>query len=134
MAERIVRSQLKERQKASAAGEATREIDWMLWGRRIDKLPVPPEQATYRVACLGFPLLTLGLVLGAWWGKLAWGDYWNWDPKELWSLTTFAAYLVYLHVRCMCGTRHPRLSSVLAKMHVDNVVELVRLIGQPDPR
>jgi len=41
-----------------------------------------PEEATYRIVCVGFPLLTLGLILGSYWGKLAWGDYWGWDPKD----------------------------------------------------
>jgi len=57
------------------------------------------EQLAYRMACLGFPLLTIGLLLGAWWAKQAWGDFWQWDPKEMghwrrgWStpgISTFA--------------------------------------------
>ena len=35
------------------------------------------EEGTYKMICFGFPLLTLGLILGSWWGKLAWGDYWG---------------------------------------------------------
>ena len=72
------------------------------------------EMATYRIILLGFPLLTLGLVLGAVWGKLAWGDYWNWDPKELWSLATFVVYVAYLHVRSLYGARHSLVTSGLA--------------------
>jgi ABC-type transport system involved in cytochrome c biogenesis permease subunit len=75
---------------------------------------VPYETATYRMVRLGFPLLTLGLILGAVWGKIAWGDYWGWDPKELWSLVSWLVYVAYLHVRYMYGTRHPRLNSSLA--------------------
>ena len=52
----------------------------------------------YRLALLGFPFMTAGLILGAFWGKLAWGDYWNWDPKELWSLATWLCFLAYLHL------------------------------------
>jgi len=47
------------------------------------------EDATYLMVKMGFPFLTLGLILGSWWGKLAWGDYWGWDPKELWSLVSW---------------------------------------------
>ena len=37
-----------------------------------DEKLLMPEEATYRMICVGFPLLTLGLVLGSCWGKLAW--------------------------------------------------------------
>jgi ABC-type transport system involved in cytochrome c biogenesis permease subunit len=44
-------------------------------------------------------LLTVGLFLGSVWGKLAWGDWWGWDPKELWSLAGWLVYSLYFHVR-----------------------------------
>jgi len=72
------------------------------------------ETATYRMILFGYPLLTLGLILGAVWGKIAWGDYWNWDPKELWSLATWLVYSVYLHFRAMYGSRFARANSVMA--------------------
>ncbi len=72
------------------------------------------ELGTYRMVCMGFPLLSLGLILGAWWGKIAWGDYWNWDPKELWSLVSWLVYLGYLHFRYMFGRKHPRINSAIA--------------------
>ena len=71
------------------------------------------EQAAYRMVCLGFPLLTAGLILGSMWGKLAWGDYWNFDPKELWSLATWGVFLIYLHVRAMFGRRCKKLNCAL---------------------
>jgi ABC-type transport system involved in cytochrome c biogenesis permease subunit len=71
-----------------------------------------PDQAAYRLVCVGFPLLTLGLVLGSCWGKLAWGDYWGWDPKELWSLASWLVYIGYLHFRYMFGKKHPRINSI----------------------
>jgi ABC-type transport system involved in cytochrome c biogenesis permease subunit len=75
---------------------------------------LPPEQATYELIAVGFPLLTLGLLLGSWWGKLAWGDYWNWDPKELWSLVSWLVYIGYFHWRHMFGKIHPRINSLWA--------------------
>jgi len=62
----------------------------------------------------GFPLLTLGLILGSYWGKLAWGDYWGWDPKELWSLASWMVFLAYFHFRYMFGKKHPNINSLLA--------------------
>ena len=68
------------------------------------------QSGTYRIICLGFPLLTLGLILGCVWGKLAWGDYWNWDPKEMWSFASWMVYCIYFHWRYAFGRKHPRLT------------------------
>ncbi|MBN2270251.1 MAG: cytochrome c biogenesis protein CcsA [Sedimentisphaerales bacterium] len=89
---------------------------WQLTGRnpRPGENLLPSEEATYRLICIGFPLLTLGLVLGSIWGKLAWGDYWGWDPKELWSLASWLVYVGYLHYRYMSAKRHPRVNSLWA--------------------
>ena len=74
------------------------------------------EQATYRLVCLGFPLLTAGLVLGAFWGKLAWGNWWNWDPKELWSLASWLVYLGYFHFRHVSQRRCPAAGAAIAML------------------
>ena len=68
------------------------------------------EHGTYRMVCVGFPLLTCGLLLGSWWGKLAWGDYWGWDPKELWSLASWLVYAGYFHFRYIYGKKHEKLN------------------------
>jgi ABC-type transport system involved in cytochrome c biogenesis permease subunit len=60
--------------------------------------PVLSDYA-YRMTAAGFGLLTLGLFLGSVWGKLAWGDWWGWDPKELWSLAGWLVYSLYFHIR-----------------------------------
>jgi len=70
------------------------------------------EQGAYRMVCFGFPLLTLGLILGSVWGKQAWGDYWNWDPKELCSLASWMVFLGYFHFRNMYGKKHPHINSL----------------------
>jgi ABC-type transport system involved in cytochrome c biogenesis permease subunit len=56
-----------------------------------------------RLVPMGFFLLTLGLVLGAAWGKVCWGHWWQFDPKEMWSLATWLLYSAYFHLA-------PRLS------------------------
>jgi ABC-type transport system involved in cytochrome c biogenesis permease subunit len=58
-----------------------------------------------RLVRLGFPLLTAGLLLGAVWGKLAWGDWWNWDPKEMWSLATWLVFVLYFHLSAGTASR-----------------------------
>ncbi|MBN1787485.1 MAG: cytochrome c biogenesis protein CcsA [Sedimentisphaerales bacterium] len=70
------------------------------------------ESASYRMVCAGFPLMTAGLLLGSWWGQLAWSDFWGWDPKELWSLASWLVYVGYFHFRAMFGRKHPRINSL----------------------
>ena len=52
-----------------------------------------------RLVPAGFFLMTLGLVLGAAWGKVCWGHWWQFDPKEMWSLATWFVYAAYFHAR-----------------------------------
>ncbi|MDP3436652.1 MAG: cytochrome c biogenesis protein CcsA [Bacteroidales bacterium] len=48
---------------------------------------------------IGFGFLMMGMLMGAIWAKEAWGDYWSWDPKEVWAFITATAYLIYIHSR-----------------------------------
>lgn len=48
---------------------------------------------------IGFAFLSMGLIFGALWAKKAWGHYWTWDPKETWAFISWAAYLIYIHLR-----------------------------------
>lgn len=42
-------------------------------------------------------LLTLGIIIGALWANISWGNYWSWDPKEVWALITLIVYAFPLH-------------------------------------
>ena len=68
-------------------------------------LPKPAllDEMGYRAVIIGFPLLTLTVVLGALWADKAWGSYWTWDPKETASLVTWLIYGAYLHARVARG-------------------------------
>ncbi len=68
-------------------------------------LPKPEvlDRLGYRAVIIGFPLLTLVVVLGAFWAQIAWGSYWSWDPKETASLVTWLIYGGYLHARVARG-------------------------------
>ena len=61
------------------------------------------DTIAYRAVMIGFPMLTLGIFLGAVWANEAWGTYWSWDPKETWSLITWFVYAGYLHARLVGG-------------------------------
>jgi cytochrome c-type biogenesis protein CcsB len=63
------------------------------------------ESISYHAVIIGFPFMTLVIVLGALWADIAWGRYWGWDPKETASLVTWLIYAGYLHTRIMRGWR-----------------------------
>ncbi len=75
--------------------------------RRLPALQVLDE-LNYRALTIGFPLLTLGIITGSVWAESAWGSYWNWDPKETWSLITWFLYAALLHGRLTVGWRGKR--------------------------
>jgi len=56
----------------------------------------------------GFPFLTIGMISGSIYAQLALGRYWQWDPKEVWSLITWLLYAVLLHERLAAGWRGRR--------------------------
>ena len=66
------------------------------------------DEINYKLISLGFPLLTLAIITGALWAESAWGSYWRWDPKEVWSLITWLIYALVLHVRLTAGWRGKR--------------------------
>jgi ABC-type transport system involved in cytochrome c biogenesis permease subunit len=48
---------------------------------------------------VGNILLIVGILTGSIWAASSWGRYWGWDPKEVWSLVAFLAYMAILHGR-----------------------------------
>jgi cytochrome c-type biogenesis protein CcsB len=48
---------------------------------------------------VGSILLVAGIMTGSMWAASSWGRYWGWDPKEVWSLVAFLAYMAILHAR-----------------------------------
>ena len=41
-------------------------------------------------------LLAIGIFIGAVWANISWGNYWAWDPKEVWALITLLIYALPL--------------------------------------
>ena len=66
-----------------AAGLITREERY----RRLMTLLLYPAVA----------LLAAGIIIGAIWANISWGNYWSWDPKEVWALITLIVYAIPLH-------------------------------------
>lgn len=71
------------------------------------------DSISYRCIAMGFPLFTLGgLVFGMIWAYKAWGSYWSWDPKEVWSLITWFVFALYLHTRIVMGWKGRRSAAI----------------------
>jgi cytochrome c-type biogenesis protein CcsB len=71
------------------------------------------DQIGYQAVIIGFPFMTLTIMLGAVWAEIAWGRYWGWDPKETASLVTWLLYAGYLHARIIRGWRGKRAAILL---------------------
>ncbi len=71
------------------------------------------DRAGYLAVLTGFPLMTLVIIIGAIWAKVAWGSYWTWDPKETASLVTWIIYAGYLVTRLFFGWRNEKSSWLL---------------------
>ncbi|MFA6742694.1 MAG: cytochrome c biogenesis protein CcsA [Candidatus Neomarinimicrobiota bacterium] len=47
---------------------------------------------------IAFLFLNIGLVTGAIWAYHSWGNYWAWDPKEVWALINILTLALYFHL------------------------------------
>ncbi len=87
-----------------------RELKSKRFGYFFTRLPSLDALDQLNSHCLtaGFVFLTLGIVTGSVWARQAWGTYWQWDPKETWSLITWFIYLIQIHQRFTVGWRGKR--------------------------
>lgn len=51
--------------------------------------------------------LGIGIFIGAIWANVSWGQYWGWDPKEVWALITFMIYSIAVHTDSIPQLRKP---------------------------
>lgn len=61
------------------------------------------DRLTYRTLALGFPFLTVGLILGALWAGAAWGSVFAFDPMALLSFVAWMIYAATLAGRAAAG-------------------------------
>ena len=75
--------------------------------RIIVNTALPPartlDRTAYELNAVAFPLWTFTLIAGAIWAEQAWGSYWTWDPKEVWTFVIWVLYAAYLHARATSG-------------------------------
>lgn len=81
-------------------------------GGIYERLPEPPalDNLSYRYVAAGFIMYGLMIISGAYWSNKVKGNYWNWDPVEVWSLISWLIYGIYLHLRVTMGWRGRRLA------------------------
>ena len=98
------------RQKTIAAGGADK-----LGFMRLVPTALSLENLSYRINAIAFVGWTFTLMFGAIWAEKAWGRFWGWDTKEVWTFVIWVVYAGYLHARATrgwTGTRAAWLSIV----------------------
>ncbi|MEO6019698.1 MAG: c-type cytochrome biogenesis protein CcsB [Knoellia sp.] len=92
------------------------------------------ERLSYRLHIIAFPLWTFTVIAGAIWARQAWGSYWNWDPKEVWTFIIWVVYAAYLHARVTRGWRRQAATWVavagFACIIINYTVVNVYFVGQ----
>ena len=97
-----------------SAEKRNRIRGWLAGLPQADKL----ETMTYGIHIFAFPLWTFTLITGAIWAEVAWGRYWGWDPKEIWTFIIWVVYAAYLHSRATSGwtKRHATYVALLGML------------------
>ena len=90
--------------------QARREAGKAVKLRFLDTLPGAErlETLAYRLTVVGFVMWTFTLIAGAVWAERAWGRYWGWDTKEVWTFIIWTIYAGYIHARATRGWRGSR--------------------------
>jgi ABC-type transport system involved in cytochrome c biogenesis permease subunit len=57
------------------------------------------DSVQYKAILVGYCFFSAAMVFGGIWAYLAWGTYWLWTPKELWTVILWLFYSLYLHAR-----------------------------------
>ena len=86
------------RQKTVAAGGADK-----LGFMRLVPSALSLENLSYRINAIAFIGWTFTLMFGAIWAEKAWGRFWGWDTKEVWTFVIWVVYAGYLHARATRG-------------------------------
>lgn len=64
----------------------------------------------------GFGWFSVSMVFGGLWGYVAWGAYFLWDPKVVWSVVLWLYFAGLIHLRYWPGGLRPRVRGALALM------------------
>lgn len=75
------------------------QIGVAIFAPRRRDMALRMNELLYWYTMIGTILLIAGIMTGSIWASSSWGRYWGWDPKEVWSLVAFLAYIAILHGR-----------------------------------
>jgi cytochrome c-type biogenesis protein CcsB len=94
--------------------QARREAGKLPSAKFLDTFPnaVKLETLAYRVIVVGFVFWTFTLIAGAIWAEHAWGRYWGWDTKEVWTFIIWTIFAGYIHARATKGWRGSRSATL----------------------
>ncbi|HEY5516231.1 MAG TPA: c-type cytochrome biogenesis protein CcsB [Pengzhenrongella sp.] len=90
---------LKDSRERGSVALGRPSLRWLDTVPRVTEL----EALAFRLNAVGFVLWTFTVIAGAIWAEHAWGRYWGWDPKEVWSFVIWVVYAAYLHARSTRG-------------------------------
>ncbi|HET8734926.1 MAG TPA: cytochrome c biogenesis protein CcsA, partial [Anaeromyxobacteraceae bacterium] len=75
------------------------QIVFGAFGPKREEIVAKLADLNYWYIFVGNILLIAGILTGSIWAASSWGRYWGWDPKEVWSLVAFLAYMAIIHGR-----------------------------------
>ncbi|HYN44116.1 MAG TPA: cytochrome c biogenesis protein CcsA [Thermoanaerobaculia bacterium] len=75
------------------------QIGFAAFGQGRGALVEKMYELLYWYMFVGSIFLLAGILTGSVWAASSWGRYWGWDPKEVWSLVAFLAYMAILHLK-----------------------------------
>ena len=67
-------------------------------------------------------LLAAGIFIGAIWANISWGNYWSWDPKEVWALITLMIYALPLFPNTLKSFQKPMFFHIYCIFAIMSVV------------
>ena len=105
-----VKTYLQEKHEAGKLSKTSIPALFLMGPRWFVKENVNLTDSIYPLVKFGFLFLTFGLLLGSYWGQVAWNNYWGWDQKENWALVSWFAFISYFHFKHIKGWDNKRLA------------------------
>lgn len=80
------------------------------------------EENMFKFVVYGFIADAIMIIAGAIWAKDLWGNYWAWDPVEVWSLISWLLYGLGIHLRVTLGWRGRKLAWLMLLLLITVII------------